>query len=165
VHQNARTYDEVIFNRRANQKEGSWTKKLQERWPKKRQNEMKLRDLLPSLSQLIQVSHKEEEGAPTDKKRRDKEKVLKRRNDAKKKQKIEADKEKAREENEAKDKVEAEEKVVVEKEKELAEAARVAMELEEKVEKEATDKVVEEERQRKNTKNREGDTHPWTWIS
>jgi membrane protein involved in colicin uptake len=95
--------------------------------------------------------------------------VLKRRNDAKKKQKIEADKAKAREENEVKAKAEAEEKSeaeekdeakekdVAEKEKELAEVARVATKL---AEKEAVDKVVEEERQKKNTDDREGDTHP-----
>jgi hypothetical protein len=43
---------------RASQKEGSWTKNLQERWPEKRQNEMKLRDIPPYMSQLIQVLHK-----------------------------------------------------------------------------------------------------------
>jgi hypothetical protein len=55
--------------------------------------------------------------------------VLKRRNDAKNKQKIEANKVNDREENEAKAKSEAEEKYATEKEKEMAEAARVAMEL------------------------------------
>jgi hypothetical protein len=53
--------------------------------------------------------------------------------------------------------VEAEAKVVAEKEKELVEVARVATKL---AEKEATDKVVEEERQKKNADDREGDTHP-----
>jgi hypothetical protein len=57
-------------------------------------------------------------------------------------------------------KLKAEEKVVAEKEKELAEVARVAVELVEKETKEAVDKVVEEERQRKNAENRDGDTHP-----
>jgi hypothetical protein len=104
----------------ANQREGSLMKKQQERWPEKKQNKMKLGDLLPSLSRLIQDLSKEEE-TPTDKRRRDKEKVLKKKNDAKKKQKVEADKEKS--------KAEAEAKVVVEREKELAKEARVAAEL------------------------------------
>jgi hypothetical protein len=46
VHQNSRTYDEVIFNRRGQPKGRIMQmKKLQERQPEKMQREMKLRDL------------------------------------------------------------------------------------------------------------------------
>jgi hypothetical protein len=82
--------------------------------------------------------------------------VLKRRNDAKNKQKIEAGKAKARVEIEAKEKVKYEVKVVAEKKKEFAEATRVVAEL---VEKEIAYKVVEEERKKKNADDREGNTH------
>jgi len=92
--------------------------------------------------------------------RRDKENMLKKKNDAKKKQKIEVDKAKAREEDEAKAKAEAKEKDVARKEKEPVEAVRVETELAKKATKEVVDKVVEEERQRKNIENREDDTHP-----
>jgi hypothetical protein len=42
----------------------------------------------------------------------------------------------------------------------MAEVVRVATKLAREGEKEAMDKVVEEERQRKNTENREDETHP-----
>jgi hypothetical protein len=129
VHQNAITYDEVIFNRCGHPK-GRITDEEEARETTRKEAEQ---DEAKRYSPISVSTHsgsiEEEEEVPTDKKKRDKEKVLKKKNDAKRKQKIEADKEKAIEEDEAKSKFEAKAKVVVEKEKDLAEATRVAIEL------------------------------------
>jgi hypothetical protein len=105
VHQNDKTYDEVIFNRWG-QPKGRITDEEAAREETRKDAE---RDEAERSSPISVSTHsgstEEDEEAPTDKKRRDKEKVLKRRNDAKKKQKLEADKAKARVENEAKEKV------------------------------------------------------------
>jgi hypothetical protein len=77
------------------------------------QNKLKLRDFLPFLSQLIHDLLKSRKKQPIDKRRRNKEKVMKNKNDAKKKQKIEADKTKFGVEDEVK--VEAEAKAIEEK--------------------------------------------------
>jgi hypothetical protein len=107
-------------------------------------------------------STKEDTKEPIEKKRRDKAKVLKKRNDAKKRQNLEANKAKATEENEAREKADVEAKVVSKKEKELFEATRVVTEL---VEKEAVDKAAKEEK-RRNMQMIERVTHTqWTWMS
>jgi hypothetical protein len=125
VHQNAKTYDEVIFNRCGQPKRRIIDEEEVREVARK---EAKQEEVGRSSSISISIhlgSIKEEEETPIDKKRRDKEKVLKKKNETKKKQKFEADKEKS--------KVEAEAKDATEKEKELGEAPRVAVELAKKV--------------------------------
>jgi hypothetical protein len=154
----SRTYDEVIFNRRGQPRGRIVDEEAAREMTRKDAERDEVERSSPiSLSTHSGSAEEEEEEAPTEKKRRDKEKVLKKKNDAKKKQKLEADKAKSIAENEAREKAEAEEKVVAEKEKESAEASRIATEL---AAKEATDKVVEEERQKKEVEDKEGDTLP-----
>jgi hypothetical protein len=88
VHQNSKTCDEFIFKRRG-QPKGRITDEKGAREVARKEAE---RDEDKRFSPIYFSTHssfaEEEEGRMIDKKRRDKEKVLKRRNDAKKKQKI-----------------------------------------------------------------------------
>jgi len=129
VHQNARTYDEVIFNRQGQPRGRIVDEEAAREMARKYAERDEAKRSSPISLSTHSGSPKEDEEAPTNKKRRNKEKVLKKRNDAKKKHKLEADKEKAREENEARERVEAKVKTAAEKEKELVEAARVATKL------------------------------------
>jgi hypothetical protein len=54
VHQNARTYDEVTSKRHGNPKGKMFYEEAAREVAKKEEDKMKLRDLIPSLSQLIQ---------------------------------------------------------------------------------------------------------------
>jgi hypothetical protein len=121
VNQNARTYNEVIFSRSGQPKGGIKNEEDARETTKKDVERDEAESSSPISLSTHSGSSEGDEVAPTDKRRRDKEKVLKRRNDAKKKHKIEAGKAKAREENEVKDKDEAKVKATAEKEKELLE--------------------------------------------
>ena len=92
VHQNSRTYDKVIFNRRGHPKGRITEEEVAREVARKYAERDEAKRSSPISISTHSGSTEEDEEAPADKKRRDKEKVLKRRNDSKKKQKLEAEK-------------------------------------------------------------------------
>jgi hypothetical protein len=85
VHQNTRTYDEVIFNRRGQPKGRIADEEKAREATRKEAEQEEVGHISPISISSHSGSVEGEEEVPTEKKRRDKEKVLKKKNDTKKK--------------------------------------------------------------------------------
>jgi hypothetical protein len=85
VHQNAKTYDEVIFNRWGQPKGRITDEEVVREEARKDAERDEAKRSFPISISTHMGSAEEDEEAPSYKNRKDKEKVLKRRNDAKKK--------------------------------------------------------------------------------